>query len=40
VLVHFGFHYILSEFGHFYHGETSQPPNGQKPVATNSELIP
>jgi hypothetical protein len=23
VLIHFGFHFILNEFGHFYHGETN-----------------
>jgi hypothetical protein len=29
VLVHFGFLWILSEFGHFYHGETRQPLSEQ-----------
>jgi hypothetical protein len=30
---------ILNEFGHFYHGETSQPPSEQGLVVTNSELV-
>jgi hypothetical protein len=25
ILFHFGFHYILNEFGQFYYGEISQP---------------
>ncbi len=40
ILIHFGFHYILNEFGHFYHGETNQPLNEQRPVATDNELVP
>ncbi len=39
VIVHYGFHYILSEFEHFYHGETSQPSNEQGLIDTNSKLI-
>jgi hypothetical protein len=23
IIIHFGFHYILNEFGHFHHGETN-----------------
>ncbi len=32
-------HYIFNEFGHFYHGETSQPLSEQGPSATDIELI-
>jgi len=39
VLVHFGFHYILNEFGHVYHGETGQPHSEQGLVVTDNELI-
>ncbi len=39
VVIHSKFHYILSEFGHFYHGEISQPLSEQGPVATDKELI-
>jgi hypothetical protein len=35
-----GFTRYLIEFGHFYHGETNQPPSEQRSVATNSELVP
>jgi hypothetical protein len=38
VPVHFGFHHILSEFGHFYHGETSQASEWG-PITMDSELI-
>jgi hypothetical protein len=38
-LIHYGFHYILNEFGHFYHRETSQSLNEQGPIVTNSELV-
>jgi hypothetical protein len=34
IQIHYVFHYILSEFGHFYLGETSQPL-----IVTNSELV-
>jgi hypothetical protein len=40
ILIHYGFHYILNEFGHFYHGETNQPPSEQGLVLTNNELVP
>ncbi len=36
ILVHSGFHQILSEFVHFYHDETNQPPSEHEPIATNS----
>jgi hypothetical protein len=39
VIVHFRFHWILSEFGHFYHAETGQPLSEQGPVVTGSESI-
>jgi hypothetical protein len=39
ILVHFGFHYILNEFGHFYHGETSQPPSEHGLVIMDNELV-
>jgi hypothetical protein len=39
ILIHFGFHYILSEFGHLYHDETDQPPNEQGLVVMDSELV-
>jgi hypothetical protein len=39
ILVHYGFHYILSEFEHFYHGETNQPPNEWRLVVMASELF-
>jgi hypothetical protein len=39
VLVHSGFHYILSEFEQFYHGETDQPPNEQWSVVMDNELV-
>ncbi len=34
VLVHSGFHQILSVFKHFYHGEINQPFNERGPVTT------
>jgi hypothetical protein len=39
VLVHFKFHYILSEFDHFYHNKIGQPSNGWGPIVTNNELV-
>jgi hypothetical protein len=39
VLVHFGFHWILNEFEHLYHGETNQPHIEQGLVAMDSELV-
>jgi len=39
ILIHSRFHYILNEFGHFYHGEISQPPNEQGLVIMDNELI-
>jgi hypothetical protein len=39
VLIHFGFHWILNEFEHFYHGEIGQPPSEQGLIDTNSELV-
>jgi len=39
VLVHSRLHQILSEFGHFYHGEIGQPLNERGPIAMYSELI-
>jgi hypothetical protein len=39
ILVHFEFHYILNEFGHFYHGEISQPLSEWGPVVMDSELV-
>jgi hypothetical protein len=39
ILVHYGFQYILSEFGHFYHGETNQPLSEWGPIVIDSELV-
>jgi hypothetical protein len=39
VLVHSRFHYILSEFGHFYHGEIGQPPSELGLVVMHNELV-
>jgi hypothetical protein len=39
VLIHSRFHYILNEFGHFYHGEIGQPFSERELVATDSELV-
>jgi hypothetical protein len=39
VVIHFGFHLILREFGHFYHGEIGQPYSEHGLVAMDSELI-
>jgi hypothetical protein len=39
VLIHFGFHYILNEFRHFYDGEIGQPPGEQGPIDMDSELV-
>ncbi len=39
VLVHYGFHKILNEFGHFYHDETCQPPCEWGLVVIDSELV-
>jgi hypothetical protein len=33
ILVYYEFHYIFNEFGHFYHGESGQPPNERGLVA-------
>jgi hypothetical protein len=29
----------LCEFGHFYHGETNQPPDEQRPIVMNNDLV-
>jgi len=39
ILIHFGFHYILSEFGHFYHGKINQPLNEWVLVVMDNELV-
>jgi hypothetical protein len=39
VLVHFGFHYILNDFGHFYHGKTNQPLNERGIIVIESEMV-
>ncbi len=33
------FHNILSEFGHFYHGEFGQAPREWGPIVMDIELI-
>jgi hypothetical protein len=33
------FHYVLSEFEHFYHGEIGQTPSEQGVVIMDSELV-
>jgi hypothetical protein len=37
--LNYGFHNILSEFGHFYHGEFGQPPDEWGPIVMDNELI-
>jgi hypothetical protein len=39
VLIHYRFHYILNEFGHFYHVKTCQTLNGWGLFTTNSEFV-
>jgi hypothetical protein len=37
ILIHFGSHLILSELGHFYHGEIGLPPSER--IVTYNELV-
>ncbi len=39
ILVHFGFDYILSELGHFYHGEIVQTPSEWGLIVMDIELV-